>query len=187
MSGRDPIRDLTSLVERRLIEAAMKGQRRSQLVAAQGCGARLGDLARFLSGTLDLDKLLGLARAFMAIKWDKWSRDYCLRTHQGEEKPEETWLAIRLACLPWPLTREKDIPADPRIVRLLSGAEGSRAVEVARTRLRSVGIRLPFQFGVTDATLAHLWAAALAFPIDLGTALHIAVILDPSMKGLLHV
>jgi CRISPR-associated protein Csx17 len=185
-SGRDPIRDLSALVERRLIEAGMKGQRRSRLVAAAGCGARLDDLARFLSGSLDLDKLLGLARAFMAIKWDQWARVHNLRAASSTEVPEECWLAVRLACLSWPLTRDMDIPADLRIVRLLSGAEGSRAIEIARTRLRSVGIRPPLQAGVTDPASARLWAAALAFPINRGSALRAAAILDPSMKGLLH-
>lgn len=184
--GRDPIRDLGALVERRLIEAGMKGQRRSRLIAAHGCSARLDDLARFLSGSLDLDKLLGLARAFMAIKWDQWSQAHCLQAVRSTELPEEIWLAVRLACLPWPLTRDKDIPADLRIVRLLSSTDGSRAIEFARTRLRSVGIRPPLQAGVVDPASARLWAAALAFPITRSSAQHAAAILDPSMKGLLH-
>jgi CRISPR-associated protein Csx17 len=186
LSGRDPIRDLSAIVDRRLIEAGMKGQRRSRLVAAPGCGARLDDLARFLSGAVDLDKLLGLARAFMAIKWDKWSREQLSRTASSTELPEECWLAVRLACLPWPLTGDKDIPADPRMVRLLSSGDASRAIEIARNRLRSVGIRPPMQAGVTDAESARRWAAALAFPIHPDTALRVAAILDPLMKGLLH-
>ena len=101
-------------------------------------------------------------------------------------EPEETWLAVRLACLPWPLTRDKDIPADPRIVRLLTSGDASRAIEIACARLRSVGIRPPLQAGVTDPASARLWAAALAFPINRGSALRAAAILDPSMKGLLH-
>lgn len=185
-SGRDPIRDLAALVERRLIEAGMKGQRRSRLVAALGCAARLDDVAQFLSGSLDLDKLLGLARPFTAIKWDQWSRVHCLRSVPSTEVPDELWLAFRLACLPWPLTRDKDIPADLRVVRLLSSAEGSRAIEIARTRLRSVGIRPPLQAGVIDSISARLAAAALVFPITRGSALRAATILDPSMKGLLH-
>jgi CRISPR-associated protein Csx17 len=186
MSGREPLRDLSALVERRVIEATMRGQRRSRLVTARGCGARLDDLARFLSGAVDLGRLFGLACAFMAIKWDKWTQDHLLRTESSAEVPEETWLALRLTCLPWLLTRDKDIPADPRIVRLLSSAEGCRAVEIARTRLRSVGIRPPLQAGVMDAESARRSAAALAFPINRGSALRAAAILDPSMKGLLH-
>jgi CRISPR-associated protein Csx17 len=186
VSGRDSIQDLLALVERRIIESGMKGQRRSRLVAAHGCGARLDDLARFLSGAVDLERLIGLARAFMAIKWDQWTRDHLPRAASSTDAPEETWLAIRLACLPWPLTKDKDIPADPRIVRLLSSAKGSRAVEIARTRLRSIGIRPPLQAGVIDADLARRSAAALAFPINRGSALRAAAILDPSMRGLLH-
>jgi CRISPR-associated protein Csx17 len=185
-SGRDPMRDLVAIVERRLVEAGMKGQRRSWLVAAPGCGALLGDLAHFLNGAVDLDKLLGLARAFMAIKWDQSSREQLPRVASPAETPEECWLAVRLACLPWPLTRDKDIPASSRLVRLLNSGDAGRAIEIARNRLRSVGIRLPMQAGVTDALSARRWAAALAFPIHRDTALRAAVILDPSKKGLLH-
>jgi CRISPR-associated protein Csx17 len=181
-SGRDPIRDLEGVVERRLIEAGMKGQRRSKLVAAAGCGARLDDLARFLTGSLDLDKLLGLARAFMAIKWDQWTWDHGLRTTPSKDVPEEAWLALRLANLAWPLSSDKDIPAQSRIVRLLMSGDATGAIEIARARLQSVGIRPPLQTGVTDPGSARLWAAALAFPIEWRMAKRIAVRLDPRLK-----
>jgi CRISPR-associated protein Csx17 len=186
LSSRDPIRGLGAVVERRLIEAGMKGQRRSRLVAASGCGARLDDLARFLEGTVDLVKLLGLARAFMAIKWDLWSRHQLPRTVSSAEVPEECWLAVRLTCLPWPLTADKNIPADPRLVRLLNSGDAGRAIDIARNRLRSAGIRSPVQVSATESESARRWAAALAFPIHRDTALRAAAILDPSMKGLLH-
>jgi CRISPR-associated protein Csx17 len=186
MWARDPIRDLGALVERRLVEAEMRGQRRSRVVAAAGCGARLGDLVAFLGGTLDMDLLFALARAFMAIKWSGWKPEHCLAGTASAGIPEEGWLAVRLACLPWPLTRDRDIPADPRIVRLLLGGQSARAVEIACNRLRSVGIRPPLQAAVTDARSARLWAAALAFPIHRATALRAAATLDPSTKGLRH-
>jgi CRISPR-associated protein Csx17 len=164
----------------------MEGQRRSNLVAATECGARLEDLARFLTGSLDLEKLLGLARAFMAIKWDQWRRDLGPRPASSKAVPEEAWLALRLANLAWPLSSDKDIPAEPRIVRLLMSGDATRAIEIARARLQSVGIRPPLQTGVTDPASARRWAAALAFPITRGSALRAAAILDPSMKGSLH-
>ena len=186
VSGPDPLRDLAAIVERRLIEAAQKGQRRSRLVAATGCGAHFDDLTRLLSGAVDLDRLFGLARAFMAIKWDQWSREHVPQTTPSTDTPEECWLAVRLCCLPWPLAGDQDIPADERIVRLLLSGNAVRAIEIARQRLRSVGIRPPMYAGVTDAFSARHWAAALAFPIHRSTALRAAAILDPSMKGLLH-
>ncbi|MFN4261698.1 MAG: type I-U CRISPR-associated protein Csx17 [Gemmataceae bacterium] len=186
VSGRDPLRDLAAIVERRLIEATQKGQRRSRLLAAAGCGARFDDLSRLLSGAVDLDRLFGLARTFMAIKWDQWSREHLPRTSASAETPEECWLAVRLCCLPWPLAGDRDIPADERLVRLLLSGDAVRAIEIARQRLRSVGIRPPMVAGTTDPDTARLWAAALAFPIHRSTALRAAAILDPSMKGLLH-
>lgn len=185
-SGRNALRDLAAVVERRLIEAGMKGQRRSRLNAAPGCGARLDDLARFLAGSLDLDKLLGLARAFMALRWERWAPVHRPPSRPTPDVPEETWLAVRLSNLPWPLFHDQDIPADSRIVRLLLSGDATRAIEIARTRLQSAGIRPPLQAGATDQTSARLWAAALAFPITHSSALRVAAILDPSMKGPLH-
>lgn len=186
VSGRDALRDLAAIVERRLIEATQKGQRRSRLVAAAGCGARFDDLARFLCGAIDTDRLFGLARAFMAIKWDQWSREHLPRTPASTETPEECWLALRLCCLPFAVDEMHDIPADERVVRLLVSGDAVRAIEIARQRVRSVGIRPPMYAGTTEPETARRWAAALAFPIHRSTALRVAAILDPSKKGLLH-
>ena len=187
-TGRDPLRDLAAIVERRLIESAQKGQRRSRLVAASGCEARLNDLAQFLRGELDLNRLFGLARAFMAIRWDRWSKAFQPKVNQRNHHPEECyleecWLALRLCCLPWEITENLDIPADERIVRLLLAGDASRAIEIARQRLRSKGIRPPIYAGMTDPQTARRWAAALVFPIHRRTAQNIVCYLSPTMKG----
>jgi CRISPR-associated protein Csx17 len=185
-SGRDPLRDLAAIVERRLIEGAQNGQRRSRLVPAPGCDARLDDLAPFLNGQLDLDKILGLARALMALRWDKWTYNSAPKLRASAIAPDEPWLALRLCCLPWKLDSDIDIPADERIVRLLVSGDAVRANEIARQRLRSVGIRPPFQAGVTNVETARRWAAAMAFPIEWETAKRMAKKLDPK-KGIHHV
>ncbi len=188
-SGRDAVRDLAALVERRLIEGGMKGERRSRLVAATGCGARLDDLARFLTGSLDLDKLLGLARAFMAIKWYELKPEHIPRPKSSNDAPEEAWLAVRLANLPRKWINDQHIPAEPRILRLLMSGDATRALGIALARLQSAGVRPPLQTGVTDPASARLWAAALAFPIEQSTAQGIARRLDPRLKllkGSLH-
>ena len=184
MSGRDLLADCAAVVERRLIEAGARGERRLPLVAATGCRARLNDLAFMLSGRIDLDKLMDLGRAFMAIKWD--APRLPGHRHAGNsssEQPEEAWLALRLACLPWPLSRSLDIPSDPRIVGRLLAGDSAGAIGTALGRLCSAGIRPPLQAGVTDPFTARLWAAALAFPIDRGSARRAAATLDPRMKG----
>ncbi len=181
-SSRDPIRDLAALVDRRLIEAGMVGQRTSRLIAARGCGARLDDLAQLLNGSLDLDKLLGLARPFMAVRWDRWAKDHCPQAAPSSQMPDEPWLAVRLANLPDKWINDQHIPAEPRIVRLLMSGDSARAVDIACNRLRSAGIRPPLQAGISDAATPGLWAAALAFPIDWQTANQVAQRLDPRLK-----
>lgn len=181
-AGRDPYRDLAAIVERRLIESEMKGQRRLRLVAAPGCGANLDDLAVFLRGSIDVSKLIELARAFMALRWDRWLPEYKPQAASSGEIPDEVWLSLRLANLAWPLTVDNDIPADPRIVRLLIANNVSQAFEAAKARLRSAGIRIPLQSGITDTVATKRWAAALAIPIHRSVALRASVILDPSQR-----
>ena len=186
MFGRDPLRDLAALVERRLIEAAQKGQRRTRLVAASGCGARLDDLDRFLTGALDVDRIVRLARALMAVRFDQWSRELLPKTPVGRQTPDEAWLAVRLCFLPWPLTGDRDIPVDETLLRLLLSGDVTRTLAIARQRLRSCGLRPPIYTGTATPYAARCWAAALAFPIQHGTARRAASLLDPSTKGLLH-
>lgn len=186
MWGRDPFVDCAAVVQRRLIEAGMKGQRRLPLVAARGCSAQLGDLAAFLAGAVDIGRVLDLACAFMAIKWNQWSVEYCPSPARSSGQPEEAWLALRLVCLPWALTKDKIIPAEPDIVRRLLAGDGAGATNIALARLRSVGMRPPLQAGVTSASMSRLWAAALVFPVNRNSALRAAAILDPAMRGSIH-
>jgi CRISPR-associated protein Csx17 len=186
MAGRDPLVDFAAIVDRRFVEAGMNGQRRLPIVAAKGCGARMGDLAALLFGAIDLGKVFDLARAFMAIKWNQWLPGNCPHAPRSSEQPEEAWLALRLACLPWRLTLTKDIPAEIGIVRRLLAGDSAGAIAIALTRLRSAGIRPPLQGGVADISATRLWAAAIVFPINHRSALHAAVTLDPDMKGLIH-
>lgn len=181
MTGRELTSDAAAVVQRRLIEAGVRGQRRLPLVAAPGCAARLGDLADLLAGSLDLARLLGLVRAFMAIRWEHWAPDHAPPPGPPGGQPEEVWLALRVACLPWPLANGQDVPAEPTVMRRLLAGDTAGAVAVALARLRSAGIRPPLRAGSTDARTARLWAAALAFPIDHRTAWRAVTILDPSM------
>ncbi len=186
VSGRDPLADCAAIVERRLIEAAMKGQRHLPLVAARGCGARFGDLAAFLSGSLDVGKIFDLARAFMAIRWDRLSPAHRPANTSSNDQPEEAWLTLRLACLPWPLEDGRNIPAEPAVIRRLMAGDVASATAIALRRLRAAGIRSPLQAATADPRIAQLWAAALVFPIDHRTATRAAAILDPSLKGPVH-
>jgi CRISPR-associated protein Csx17 len=200
MHGRDPIADLTALVERRFIESTMgkTEQRRLPLQAARDCSASLlaghvdlardcsaslSDLADLLAGHVDLARVSELARAFMAVDWPQIQQDHLPKPPEHQATPDEAWLAVRLAALPWPLDDNHDIRAEPAMIRRLTAGDAQGAVQIALRRLHAVGLRPPMQSAFADAQTVRLWAAALAFPIDRQTAQHAAGILDPNYRS----
>jgi CRISPR-associated protein Csx17 len=186
MTGRDALADCAALVQRRLIEASMpssRNQRRLPLIAAAGCSAHLTDLAHLLAGDVDVPRVLNLARAFMALRWERWTADAAPHSAESGPMPDEAWMALRLSCLPWPLDKNRDIPAEPGMIRRLLIGDGAGAVALALSRLHASGLRPPLQSAFADPPTASLWAAALAFPIDRGSARRAAALLAPNSNG----
>lgn len=167
MQGRRGVDDAIALVERRLIDAAQKGGRRLPLVAARKASASLPDLAALLVGEVDLDRTLSFARVLMAVDGRAWAlRPQLLQQPAAERWPDESWLAIRLAMLPWPLLDGRRIGVDPAILRRLESGDAATAIELALRRLGAAGIHPTVRAGVVSPHTARLWAAALAFPIN---------------------
>lgn len=165
MSGRSPTSDLGAIVLRRLAEAEAVGRRLLPLASVPGLEAQPADIARFIAGGIDDERLSSLARALMAVRWRDWPRQPAAAPAPGPV-PDEPWVAIRLAFLPWPLHGDRSIPADQSIVRRLQAGDGAAAVGMALRRLRSVGLRPPLRAACVDVSTATRWAAALAFPIS---------------------
>lgn len=172
LSGRDGVDDAIALVERRLIEAAQRGERRLPLVAARGAAARASELSLFLAGHVDADRTLALARALMAIDARRWAESHCppQRPPEPVGTPDDAWLAIRLALLPWRLPDRPAIGADPAIVRRLVSGDVASALDLALRRLRAAGVVTTVRTGTVPSATARRWAAALAFPITPATA-----------------
>lgn len=168
MTGRDPLADLIALVDRRLIESSQRGGRTLPLVAALGAGARLDDLARFLDGEVDVDRVVALGRALMAVDWKRVGRVRS-PSRTGGQRPDEGWEALRLCALPFAV-HERTIPAEPALFRRLASGDASGAGELALRRLRASGFRPPLVAVLADPPTASRWAAAFAFPIDAAVA-----------------
>jgi CRISPR-associated protein Csx17 len=178
VTGRDTLADLAALVERRLIEVAQRGERMLQLIAAPGCGAHPADLARLIAGNVDWARVSALARALMAVRWDRWRSPRSEPVPRGEW-PDEAWMALRLVHLPWKLDDIGSIGADESILRRLVAGDGGTAVETALRRLRAAGLRPPLQGACADPAIARRWAAALAFPISRDCAHAMALYFEP--------
>lgn len=178
MSGRDGVADCIALVLRQLLEAERHGVRQLQLVAAPGFGAELWDLADLLAGAVDLNRVMALARALMAVDWRNAQR--LPRSAARPDRPVEPWIAIRLAHLADPLERDRAITTDIGIVRRLDAGDAAGAVELALRRIRVAGFHAPLTGATASAERARLWAAALAFPICVRTARNLARQFDPN-------
>lgn len=181
ISGRSGVADAIALVSRRLTEAGQRGERHLPLAPARRASAHPSDLARFLSGEVNVDRTMQLARALMALDSRRWTARSCPTTAaRGDALPDDAWLAIRLALLPWPLPDGRRIGADPAIVRRLDAGDAGAAVELALRRLRAAGINAAVRVAVATPDSARLWAAALAFPVSRRTAAFFADRLDPN-------
>lgn len=163
MKGREALSDLIALVERRFVEAAQRGTRSLPLVAAHGAGARLDDLARFLAGEVDVERVVALGRALMALDWAH-ARLAPVRVDSYGDRPDEAWEALRLCALPFAL-RQRKIATEPAMFRRLAAGDAAGAADLALRRLRASGLRPPLAGAIADPMTARRWAAALAFPI----------------------
>ncbi len=178
-SGRDPVGDLIAVVTRRLVEASQGSDRHLPLDAAWGFGATPADLSLWVAGQIDSTKVLALARAFMAIRWDRAVRpEPSTWQPSAASWPDEAWMALRLACLPWPLDAHVNVPADEAMVNRLAAGDGSAACDLALRRLRAAGLRPAVYAACADHDTARRWAAALAFPISQSVARSMARRLD---------
>lgn len=184
VTGRDSLADSVAIVERRLVEAGQRAQRRLPLNSALGCSARLADLAAFVEGRLDVDRVFNLARAYMSIDWRRFSpKRHLPPSVNNDDLPPEGWMALRLSCLPWPILNRSQIPVEPSMIRRLQSGDAAGAVDIAIRRLRGAGLAVPFASATCSQDAGLLWAAALAFPISRFSAERCAEILVPSLKG----
>ena len=186
MHGRRGIDDAIALVERRLVEASQCEGRYLPLKAATHASAGAADLANLLSGGVNLDRTVTLARALMALDQKAWADCHIsIESPRASDWPDDAWLAIRLCVLPWPLETRSgfrlDIGTDPAIVRRLAAGDATAAVRIALRRLRAAGVRCTLRVATASRATARLWAAALAFPITKRTAEWFLHRLDPNL------
>ncbi len=189
MHGRCGLDDAIALVQRRLVEASQQEGRHLPLNATMPPFASIADLTALLTGHVDLDRTLALARSLMALNrkaWRTWAQKHIMERPHGSDWPDDVWLAIRLCTLPWPIrTRsgfDLDIGADPALIRRLDAGDAAKAFVIASRRLRTAGVHCTIRSGAAPPDTARLWAAALAFPITKTTARSFLYHLDPSKE-----
>lgn len=186
MDGRRGLDDAIALIDRRLAERCQAGAGRVPLLAGWRAAAPSNSLAALLAGEVDLDRTMALARGLMALDARAWAKQPPLVAPSGgAHHPDDGWLVIRLALLPWSLEDwrggEIRIATDPAIFRRLAAGDAGTAVALSLRRLAAAGIRTAVRAATVSADTARLWAAALAFPVTQRTAKAFLRWLDPTV------
>jgi CRISPR-associated protein Csx17 len=183
MRGRCGVDDAIALIERRMMESARDGIRHFPLQPAARASASMVDLSAWLEGRVDADRTLALARALMALDRGLWAEQIVAVTPPPHDPalPDDAWVCIRLAHLPWKLPDGRELPCDPAILRRLASGDAATAVELALRRLRAAGVRTGVRAASVPASTARLWAAALAFPVSQRTVVRLVRRLSPSL------
>ncbi|MXZ93368.1 MAG: type I-U CRISPR-associated protein Csx17 [Cenarchaeum sp. SB0666_bin_15] len=183
MRGYLGVNDAVALVTRRLVEAAQWGVRHLPL-DAKYAWANISDLAALLSGNVNVDRILSLARPLMALDYGKMKKKYVPAEPRDNAWPDDAWIAIRLCTLPWKIkTRygfELDVGTNPAIIRRLATGDATSAISLALRHLGAAGVRCTIRTATASASLSRLWAASLAFPISRKTAEKLLYRIDPN-------
>lgn len=161
--GRDLTADCIAFINRRLIEAAGRNSRAlDQTPVRQDLCADLRDITVFLQGGLDLQRLLRLARGFMAIDTKALKEEKIqISRPEGSILIDDVFALFRLCLLPEHL--KSDIPARADIFRRLFSGNLPDAARLAAGHLHAHGTTSPIQTAAGDARLI---AASLAFPLS---------------------
>lgn len=167
-TGRNPIRDMASVLERRLIEAQrhnFTNRGEAELPLRGWRIVPLVSVAAFLAGLTDDDRIAGLAAGLA------WARSH-LEPSFGSER--EHVLPFAYAALK-PLFAPGGIPAETNetrlldplpLVRLIRAGRVADAVTHAQRFARRAGLSTPFaRHGLTSPLDPDRLIAALLFPI----------------------
>jgi CRISPR-associated protein Csx17 len=168
--GRDLIADAIACIERRLVESAGTATRTfDQNPIRQNLCADLRDIAAFLQGSLDHNRILRLARAFMALntKALKEQEKIPLGRPEGQVVLDDAFALFRLCFAPKYWQGENaghgHIPVRANIFRRLASGDMVNATRLAASHLKAHGIVSPIQLAAGDA---RLLAASLIFPLS---------------------
>jgi CRISPR-associated protein Csx17 len=172
-TGRDCVRDMVAVLERRLIEAQRRrffrkdpeASYRSELPLRGWRPAPLAAVAGFLAGRTDDDRIAGLA---VGLAWAS-SRTEVLSGVEREDTVPFAYAAVKPMFDP---VGEGFQPAKRRfidplpLVRLLRANRGQEAISLAQHLARGVGLATPFATIDSKPTIqSSRLAAALLFPI----------------------
>jgi CRISPR-associated protein Csx17 len=166
--GEDLERDCIALVRRRVQIAPTLSTRDLGVAPTPATAASLADVAAFLTGRVDDDRILSLARPLMAIAW--WEKERPVLRKPSCEELDATYAVIRVAHASGSLDRREPltIRLDPEPIARLAAGDLAAAIAVCLRRLRASGLSPTIRVVGGSERYARRLAASLAFSIHAG-------------------
>lgn len=165
------VRNLIAVLKRRIIEAERQGKDSGLLFPGTGLyAAGLGDIAVFIDGTVDDERIEALLRGLILIDWKKANARERLGAGDRLPMPGAAYALLKLCHLPFELDGTS-IPLAPMIANRAAAGDLRRATELAARRLQAKGFPPAVQcVPAANPESAVRTAAALIFPISVDDA-----------------
>ena len=169
----DALSNMLAVLERRCIESRMKEL--EELPLASAYSARLDDVAAFLDGGVDVERIADLVLPLSFVRHcGRPETRAAIEQHAPLDLPA-AYAVMKLTLLPGKfvcpeLGEDKDISMEPQMLAMLRAGRVNDAYHVAYRRLMASGLRpLSDTPGIADrSVLGRRLAAALLFPLDKG-------------------
>ncbi len=174
-SGGNLVQNMTAVLQRRMVEVIKQGkQDRDEALFAPvtgRCFASLGDIASFIAGDVDDEKINRLLRGLILIRW-KSIKTETLKKLKGnrEPRPFAPYALLKLCFLSGSLDEGINIPLKPAILHRAAVGDISSATKLAARRLRGSGLPPAVEQICCPAQQGKRTVAALLFPVRMSDA-----------------
>ena len=163
----DALSNMLAVLERRCLESRI--EELEQLPLAAGYSARLDDVAAFINGGVDVERIADLVLPLSCIRYRRRPE-----TDTAFDLPV-AYAVMKLTLLPGKFVcpeygEDKDIRMEQQMLAMLRAGRVNDAYRVASRRLKASGLRPLSEYpGIADrSVLGRRLAAALLFPLDMG-------------------
>ena len=165
--------NLLAVLGRRCVEARMHNLDHFPLASTYP--ARLDDIAAFLNGGVDVQRIADLALPMSFVRYGRrLETERCFEQRSPFDLPA-AYAAMKLTLLPDKFTcpefgGDKDVRMEPQMLTMLRAGRVRNAYQVAYRRLMASGLRpLSTAPGIADGSgQGDRLSAALLFPLDRG-------------------
>ncbi len=176
---------LNSVMRRRLTNAVQSGVHSFPDVGR--VFAELGDVAAFIDGRIDEERMTDLLWGLVLLDWTRVKREHSPASPNGDDMSISALYALMKLCFPGtsiqrrPASRDDQIPLVPRIHRAAAAGDSSVAANESIRRLRGSGFAPAVRTLYESAERTRRTAAALLFPIgDRARRILSNIVLRPS-------